>query len=323
MMTKKDELFGRVIRVQVGAGKDTLKFSNDDLEIRFNVPFDDDSKPNISTIQIFNLTKTTINRMKKGQNVTLVAGYEGDNGVIVEGKITKVLSAYEGPDKITTITFKEGQDYSGIKVDEKTADAPQKYFVKKRVKLSKPIKTTTVGKSGKKYTKTIKTKTVQVAKWKKQTMNITFAKGTTGETIIKRLAAILGIKIAELNLPKNKVYKSGFKVTGKIESKLNAVVKDCNASMYWRKGKVVIRSIEVGNDERFILKEATGLIEAPAEYEDEDVKGYSVRCLLQHRISTASIIEIESKTANGKYRARRGKHYCDGNDFFTDFEVIA
>lgn len=321
-MTTKDELFGRVTKVTIDTGKGHLKFDGEELEIRFEVPFDDDSVPNVSTVQIFNLTTTTINRLKKGQNVVLVAGYRNDNGVLVEAKITKVISRYEGPDKITTITMKEGTDFSGVQVTPQTADAAKKYVVKKRVKLAKPVKTTTVGKNGRKYTKTVTTKTVNVTKTRKQTMNITFANGTTGMTIIKRLTAILGAKPAEINLPKNKVYKTGFKVTGKIESKLVTVVKDCGAAMYWRKGKMVIRSIEVGNDERFVLKEETGLLEPPAEYEDEDVKGYQVRCLLQHRISTASIITLESKTAKGKFRARKGKHSCDGSNFETNFEVI-
>lgn len=317
------KLFGRVIKVTIETAKGYLKFNGDELEIRFEVPFDDDSKPNVSTLQIYNLTKTTINQIKKDQNVTLNAGYKDDYGVIVEGKITRVVSSYEGVDKITTITFKEGKDYSGVNVTPQTADAAKKYFVKKRMKLQKPIKTTTIGINGRKYTKTVKYKTIQVAKWRKQTLNITFPKSTTAKTIIKKLTDILGIKLAELNLPKNKVYKSGFKVTGKIESKLNTVVKDCDASMYYRKGKMVIRSIEVGNDERFSLKEDTGLIEAPAEFEEDDYKGYTFRCLLQHRITTASIINFESKTANGKFRVRKGKHYYDGNDFLTEGEAIS
>lgn len=313
-----DLLFRRVTKVSIG----NMKFDGDDLEIRFNVPFDDDSKPNVSTLQIYNLTDNTINKITKGSNVSLNAGYKDDHGLIVEGKITSVVTKYEGVDKITTIKFKEGKDYSGTKVDENTADAPKKYFVKKRVKLKKPITTKTVAANGRKYTKTTKYKTIKVAKWRKQTMIITFGKGTKASTIIKRLAGILGIQFAEFNLPKDKVYKKGFKVTGKIESKLIAVVKDCDASMYWRRGKMVIRSIEVGNDEHFTLKSSTGLIETPEQYEDDDYKGYTVRCLLQHRITTASIIDIESKTANGKYRVRKGQHYYDGSDFVTEFEVI-
>ncbi|MGE7621687.1 phage protein [Viridibacillus sp. NPDC096237] len=315
-------LFRRVIKVTIEDSRSRLKFDGDELEIRFVVNFDDDSKPNINTISIFNLTEATIAKIKKGANVTLNAGYESDYGVLIEGKITKVITRYEGVDKITTVTFKEGKDYSGVKVTPQLADAAKKYFVKKRVKLKKPVTTTTVGKNGRKYTSTKKFKTVQVAKWRKQTMNITFAKNTKGSAIINRLLGILGIKPVEINLPKDKVYKNGFKVTGKIESKLNTVIKDCGASMYWRRGKVVIRSIEIGDDERFELNESTGLIETPAEYEDDDFEGYTIRCLLQHRITTASIITLDSKTAKGKVRARKGQHIHDGSDFITEFEAI-
>lgn len=299
-MADSSLLYGRIIKVNIGTGSGALQFNNDLLEIRFEVPFDEDSKPNISTVQIFNLTKNTINKIKKGKNITVIAGYEGDYGVLVEGKIESTLTKYSGPDKITTITFKEGTDYSGVKVTVLTADPAKKYYVKKRV-------------NG---------KTVKVPKYRKQTMQITFANGTTAKQIITRLAGILGIKPTEVDLPRNKVYKTGYNVTGQIENNLVTVVKDCGARMYWRRGKMVIRSIKVGDDERFTLSEETGLIETPSEFEDDDEKGYTVRCLLQHRITTASIIDINSGSANGKYRARSGTHYYDGTDFVTDFEVI-
>lgn len=326
LMATSPLLYGRYIRVMIGNGT----FTNDDLEIRFEINFDDDSKPNINTVQIYNLTKNTISKIKKGDNITVIAGYKSDHGVLCSGKITNALTKYDSADKITTINFKEGIDYSGTKVTSDVADPAQKYFVKKRYKLQTPIKTVTysyyVDKHGhkhpSKHTRTIKYKTVKVAKYHKQTMQITFKNGTTGRQIISRLVRILGIKLAEFNLPRNKVYKSGYKVTGAIETHLEQVVKDCGASMYYRRGSKVIRSIEIGNDERFTLSEATGLVYPPEQFEDDTYKGYSVKCLLQHRITTASIIEIKSSTANGKYRARLGKHYYDGNDFLTDFEVI-
>lgn len=293
-------LFGRVIRVTIDAPGGHLTFTNDDLEVRFEVNFDDDAKPNISTVQVYNLTNQTINKIQKNQNITVVAGYKSDYGVLTEGKITSVVTKYSGVDKITTVTFKEGTDYSGIKVTPDVADPAEKYYVKKKV-------------NG---------KTVKVAKYRKQTMQITFKNGVKASQIIKRLTSILGIKLATFSLPKDKVYKSGYKVTGLIENNLETVVKDCGASMYWRRGKMVIRSIEIGNDEKFTLSEETGLIEPPEPFEDDDQKGYTVRCLLQHRITTASIIQIKSSTANGTFRAKSGKHYYDGNDFLTEFEVI-
>lgn len=315
-------LFGRVIKATIQTSNGYLKLSNNDLELHFEVPFDDDAKPNLSQLKIYNLTKTTISRIKKNQNVSLTAGYKDDYGLLVEGKIASVLTKYEGVDKATTVTFKEGTDYSRIKVTKDVADPAKKYFVRKRVKLQKPIKTTTVGKNGRKYTHTTTYKTIQVPKYRKQTMQITFAKGTTGKQIITKLTKILGIKLAEFELPRNKVYKNGYKVTGQIEDDLATVVKDCGASMYWRRGKMVIRSIEKGNDEKFVLSESTGLIEPPEQFEDDNEKGYTVRCLLQHRITVASIIQIKSSTCNGTFRVRSGKHYHDGNEFLTEFEVI-
>jgi hypothetical protein len=269
-------LFGRVIRVKTSGG---LTFSNDNLEIRFTVPFDDDPKPNISKIEIFNLSNDTINRIKRGETCTIEAGYRGDVGVIAIGKVTSVLTRREGVDKITTITVMEGDDYSRIKVDKRNSTD-------------------------------------------KKSLKITFKKGTKASVIIKRLCSVLGIKLAYMKLPKDVVYKNGYTVTGLILNNLEEIVKDCGASMYYRRGQMVIRSIKEGTDERFILKEDTGLIESPEPFEEEGIKGYKVKCLLQHRITTASIIEIQSKTAKGKYRARKGEHRADGNDFVTEFEVI-
>lgn len=286
-------LFGRIVKVTIDNKKYKGTFDYKDLEIHFEVPFDDDSKPNITRVDIYNLGRSTISKISKGSTMTVQAGYKDDYGVLAIGKVTKVLTSREGVDKITSIFMKEGDDYSHIKVSPKDADAPEQY------------------KSGK-----------NKGKNKKQVMRITFKAGTTARTIINRLVKILGIKLAKLDLPKNKVYKKGFVVTGSIEKKLLTVVKDCGAAMYWRRGKMVIRSIKKGDDERFKLEEATGLVDSPEPFEDENIKGYKVKCLLQHRITTASIITISSKTAKGKYRAKQGKHYFDGNDFFTEFDAI-
>ena len=279
-MATSSLLFGRVIKVTVETSDGHLYFSNADLEVRFEVNFDDDEKPNVNTVTVYNLTKSTISKIKKNQDISVSAGYKNDYGLLVEGKITKVLTKYDGTDKVTTITFKVGKDYSGIKVTKAVSNAPKK-------------------------------------------LQITFSKGTTGKQIITKLTKILGIKLAEFKLPKNKVYKNGYKVTGQIENNLVEVVKDCKASMYWRRGKMVIRSIQTGNDEQFTLSADTGLIDPPEQFEDDDIKGYTIRCLLQHRITTASIIQIKSSTANGKFRVRSGKHYYDGNDFLSDFEVVS
>lgn len=276
-------MFGRVIKITV-KGKYSTTFSNKDLEIRFDVPFDDDAKPNTSTVDIYNLSKDSINRMQKGDTCTIQAGYKDDYGVIAAGKITKVLTNRNGVDKITTISFLEGDDYSRVKVTSKTADKAEK--------------------------------------GKKHKLKIAFKAGTKGSTIIKKLCSLLEIKVSKLSLPKDVTYKKGYTVAGQILNNLEEVVKDCGAALYYKRGKLIIRSIKEGDDERFTLEEKTGLIGSPEPFDDENGKGYKVQCLLQHRLAVASIVRLKSKGVNGKYRVKRGRHYCDGSNFMTEADVI-
>ncbi|MFP7737463.1 phage protein [Priestia aryabhattai] len=273
-----NELFGRVIKVHI-EGDYKADFSNEDFHIRFEVPFDDDSTPNQITVEIYNLSNTSINHIKKDCTLILQAGYKSDYGILSQGKISSVLTKRDGVDKITTIYMTEGQDYSGVKVSSSTSTS-------------------------------------------KKSLEIAFAKGTKADVIIKRLVSALGIRLGEMKLPKNPSYTSGYTVTGNILNNLNEVVKDCGAALYYRKGTLVVRSIKEGTDERFVLEEATGLLGSPDPFEEDDYKGYTANCLLQHRISTASIVQIKSKTANGQYRAKKGKHIASGSDFKTEVTVI-
>ncbi|WP_100488550.1 phage protein [Sporolactobacillus pectinivorans] len=313
-------LYGRVIKIQI-SGSLSTEITGDQMEIHFEVPFDDDAKPNTSTVDIFNLSPATISRIKGGMICTVQAGYRGDYGVIASGRISTVLTSKDGVDKKTTISFVEGEDYSHKTVTLAESDPAQKYYVNQRVKLATPIRKVHY-EHGRKYVSYIHYKTVKVAKYKKRTHVITFAAGTLGSTIIKRLVKDLGIKLAQLSVPYNKVYTKGYRVTGLIENNLEEVCRDCKAALYYRRGKMVIRSITEGNDENFTLNVNSGLIESPTPFDDDTGKGFTVKCLLQHRITTASIISVQSATCNGKFRAKIGKHVCDGGSFTTEVNVI-
>lgn len=89
------------------AGK---KFIKDDFEIDFLVNFDDDPEPNISHVMIYNLSDTTIALLKKGENIILNAGYQGDVGTILLGTIEKQETGWEGIDKVTKLTIGEGSE---------------------------------------------------------------------------------------------------------------------------------------------------------------------------------------------------------------------
>ena len=71
--------FKRIIKVSTGG----VTFTNAVLHIRFEIPFDDDHVPNGSIIQIYNLAHDSREKIKVDEPLTVIAGYEGDEGVIL------------------------------------------------------------------------------------------------------------------------------------------------------------------------------------------------------------------------------------------------
>jgi len=260
------EQFGRVVEVSV-SGK---TFRSKDLHIEFDVPFDDDASPNESVIRIYNLTQDTISRIKRNDVLTINAGYEGDVGLLLSGRVSYVSTRKDGPDKVTSIYVLDSTDLTGVKIEEKA-----------------------------------------------------YAPGVTGRTILNDLVPLLKVPVGSFRLPKSKVYAEGYTVSGSIVDHCEEVAKDCGAAFYVNRGKLYVRPLTDGDDARFVLRSDTGLVGSPEYFEDRDgVKGYHIECLLQHRITTASIIELESKFVRGRFRVRRGSHVCNMDTFLTTAEVI-
>jgi hypothetical protein len=80
-----------------------VSISSDDLDIDFDINFDDDLEPNEAEIVIYNLSSNTISQLKYHYSLSITAGFDNDTGVIFVGYIDKVSTTYEGADKITTI----------------------------------------------------------------------------------------------------------------------------------------------------------------------------------------------------------------------------
>lgn len=279
-------------RVRVTIGRVVIE----DLEIWATSPFDNDVTPNETRIQILNMSDKTVAKIKRGMKVTLEAGYAGDFGVLSVGKLDRITERWEGPTKINSFYYFEGDDFSKIKVDEYNA-------TRDTVKYHN-----TGHKKG---------DVVEGA------LAINFAKGTDGMTIIKRLTEALGMTVeGTIELRENRIYKKGFSCTKIILNDLEQVVNDCGSIIYHRRGKIVIRPIDKGVDERFKLNVETGLIGSPSYEEKDGAKVVKVRCALQHRITTCSIIELDSKYIKGKFRAYKGEHKIEKTNFYTEFFCV-
>ncbi|MBR6613167.1 MAG: hypothetical protein IKK84_00180 [Clostridia bacterium] len=272
METPKDN-FGIKIKVVCG----DLTVTNDKLDVEFDVPFDDDLEKNEAEIVIYNMAKNNVARIKKNQVISINCGYGNDTGVIFTGRVSKVLTKWEGQDKKTTIYALDSESLDEVNVK-----------------------------------------------------SLAFAAGSKASYILKSLAGKLSIPLAVCKTRRDHTYKDKVTVDGNILPEIKKYAEVCGVSAYINKGKLYIRHISDGDNINFTVQESSGLIGSPEEFEEEitaedykdTVTGYNVKMLLQHRITTASIITLKSRDVSGKFRVIEGSHSYNGTDFITSIKVI-
>jgi len=283
--------FMRKKKITIGA----FTFKGEDLEIRFSIKFDHDYKPNSQRVDIYNLSNKTLATIKKGDQVIIQAGYGSDIGVIASGKLDRFVTKRDGVDRITSFFVLEGDDYTRVRLVPKFADKD----------------------SIKKFTKGINKGDIMM-----DALKLSLAKGSKASTGIKRLVEAMGMKLgAPIVLKKDYVYKKGFVASKILINDLEQMVKDCGSVLYHRRGKLIIRPLDQGIDEKFTLNVNTGLLKVE-QFNEDGYEGYKIRCFLQHRITTASIITLDSKLVKGKFRAIEGEFVADADDFYLEFKVV-
>lgn len=106
--------FGRVAEVMT----ENMKFSMNDFNIEATIPFDNDALPNEAEIKIWNLSKDSMNNIKRGKVLMMNAGYRDDFGVVLHGFISSVKTERDGVDKVTVIHVLDSEDLSKREVKE-------------------------------------------------------------------------------------------------------------------------------------------------------------------------------------------------------------
>ncbi len=92
----------------------------DCYDMEFDIPFDDDMVANEGEIRIYNLSKNTSDKFKKGNSVAITAGYGEDLGLVFQGFINDTKTKYEGTDTVFVIHALDGVSYDTSAVFEKT-----------------------------------------------------------------------------------------------------------------------------------------------------------------------------------------------------------
>ncbi len=160
--------------------------------------------------------------------------------------------------------------------------------------------------------------------------NITYSSNTKASKILKDLLTKLKIPIAVFNVRRDWTYTDSVTVDGCLREEIKKYAEVCGVSVYANKGNIYARYIKDGDNINFTVNEDTGLIGSPEHYTDEinaedyvdEIDGYKVNMLLQHRITTAAIVNLSSRGINGSFRVRKGEHHYADGEATTTFEAI-
>lgn len=169
-----------------------------------------------------------------------------------------------------------------------------------------------------------------VSRKEKKVESITYAAGTKASYILRELLGRVGLPVKEFQIVRDHTYKDKTTVDGDIIPRIVEYANVCGISVYINKGQIYARSLKSGDDIRFEVSADTGLIGAPEEFEEERtaedytdvVHGYKLKMLLQHRMTTAAVIDLSSRNVSGRYRVKSWKHVGNESDFITELEVV-
>lgn len=160
--------------------------------------------------------------------------------------------------------------------------------------------------------------------------SISYAPGTKASYILKDLVSRLSLPIAVFKVKRDYTYSGGATVDGGLMDAIKQYAAVCGVSAYINSGKIYVRNVKDGDNIGFTVDVDTGLLDSPEEFEEEEtnedftdkVTGLTLKILLEHRITTAAIIDVKSRNYSGKYRVRSGKHVFNGADFYTELVCI-
>ena len=80
------------------------KYDLDGMNFTFDIPFEDSDEPPVATVTVTNLSANTRNGIKKDDAVILNAGYQGNVGCILVGKVVGLKHKQSNVDWTSTLT---------------------------------------------------------------------------------------------------------------------------------------------------------------------------------------------------------------------------
>ena len=160
--------------------------------------------------------------------------------------------------------------------------------------------------------------------------SLAFSNGVKASYILRTLVEGLGLPIAVFNVKRDHTYDDGVTIDGGRMAAIKQYAGVCGVSAYINQGKIYVRHISEGDNIGFSVNVDTGMLGSPEEFTEEQtnedwtdtVHGMKLKMLLDHRVTTAAIVELKSRNHSGMFRVREGKHTCTSSDFSTEITCV-
>lgn len=158
----------------------------------------------------------------------------------------------------------------------------------------------------------------------------TFSENTKASYILKTLLDKVGLPVNVFEIKRDHTYTSTTTVKGSITENIKTYANVCGVGVWVNKQGVYCQSICSGENISFTVCSKTGMIGSPEPYEEsgtyeeykDTVVGYTINMLAQHRMTTAAIVNVDSKNCNGAFRVCSGSHSYDGLSATTTIKCI-
>ena len=259
----------RAATLVIGSKKYTLG----DMNFSFEVPFEDSDEPPVATVKVMNLSENTRAGIKKDDPVILNAGYEGDVGCILVGKVAGLKHKWSNVDWTTTITVQPCADEILGKMINKTYKENTTALVIVQDLLN--IFGVEVGKC-------------------ELSINMSYPRGRVCRGNLKQV--LTDIVVSEC--------KSRFiiRTTGQVY--ITKADDGINNGLTLTTATGLLRADE---EKVAIAVETQSNSQKTGEDRDDD-DHVSRSCLLNYGVATAEVVKIQSADLNGRFLVPKGKH---------------
>lgn len=244
----------------------------DGLNFTFEIPFEDSDEPPVATVTVTNLSENTRNNIRKNDPVILNAGYRGDVGCILVGRVVGLKHKQNNVDWTSTLTVQPCAEEILGRLVNKT--------YKENMKASAIVKDL------------LNIFGVEVAKCELSN-DISYPRGRVCRGNLKQV--LTEIVVSEC--------KSRFivRTTGQIY--ITKAEDGINNGLVLTPSNGLLRSDE---EEIPIPVETKANSQKTGEDRDEDTISRS--CLLNYRVATAEVVMVQDRKLSGRFLVVKGKH---------------